>query len=169
MCLISCTDTCFIIVLERGFAHNAADTILLATLGAPSIDQPMRKTTSQVSARTVSRRLETKGYKMREKNKGDDAGAAWRKRRVVWSEKNRKRSSKQWKKTLQGVCDFRFFVFHPKTMKTDFARKNAPNTIMSEAEKKTSKFQEQYVCSFHMLHNCDQDSCFMMRAVCPTP
>ena len=47
---------------------------------------------------------------------------------------------------LQGVCDVRFFVFHPKKLKTDFARKNAPNTIMSEAEKRTSKFQDQYVC-----------------------
>ena len=90
--------------------------------------------------------MEKKGYKMREKNKGDDAGAAWRKRRVDWSQKNRKRSSKQWKKSLQGVCDVRFFVFHPKKLKTEFARKRAPITIMSEAEKRTSKFQDQYFC-----------------------
>ena len=137
---------------------------LTTRLGIGVRDSPMLKTMSQVSARTVSRRLAAKGYKMREKNNGDDKGAAWRKRRVLWGKKNRKRSSKQWKKKLQGVCDFRFFVFHPKKMKTEFARRSAPRTIMSEAEKKTGKFQETCLCSHYARHAHDQDPCFMLRA-----
>ena len=98
---------------------------------------------STVSARTVSRRLAVQGYKMSEKLTADDEGAQWRKTRIKWCQKHAKKTYAQWQQRLQGVGDFRFFVIYPQ-IKTKFARKNAPCTIMSKSWKKKRDFQEAF-------------------------
>jgi len=99
---------------------------------------------SSVSARTVSRRLAFHGYKMSEKLTADDEGAQWRKTRIKWCQKHAKKTAAQWEQRVQGVGDFRFFVFYPPKMKTKFARKSAPCTIMSKSEKTKRDFQESF-------------------------
>ena len=90
----------------------------------------------KVTARTVANRLREKGYTMKDKLAGDDHGEQWRKQRLQFCRVHQRRAAPQWARYVQGVADFRYFVYYPRGMKARHARKSAPRTIMHHREKK---------------------------------
>ena len=96
---------------------------------------------SKVCLRTVRNRLREKGYAMDEKRAGDDMGEQWRRKRVLFCVKHKKKSQNMWKQTIQGVGDFRFFTFYPKVFKRRHRVKSCKRTYMNQKEKSQTAFQ----------------------------
>ena len=95
---------------------------------------------NKISIRTVGNRLAEKGYTMQEKLARDDQGEAWRRARIQWCGRKRPKSAAQWEETVQGVGDFKYFTYYPRSMKDGHARKSSPRTIMSKKERRQATF-----------------------------
>ena len=91
---------------------------------------------NRITMRTVLNRLREKGYMMQEKLACDEQGEQWRLRRLHFSKGHVGKTAKQWKRQVQAVADFRYFVYYPTNMKARHKRKSAPRTIMHQREKK---------------------------------
>ena len=97
---------------------------------------------AKASIRTVSNRLAEHGFSMQEKASGDDLGVQWRKTRVRFCKRHAQKTPEHWVRNVQGVADFRFFVFYPESMKDRYARKSAPRTIMHKTERAQPEFMK---------------------------
>ena len=68
-------------------------------------------------------------------------GEQWRRQRVLFCVKHKKKSQNMWKQTIQGVGDFRFFTFYPKVFKRRHRVKSCKRTYMNQKEKSQTAFQ----------------------------
>ena len=97
---------------------------------------------AKITIRTVSNRLRDEGYRMQDKAAGDDKGPQWRKTRLRFCKTHATKTPDQWTHHVQAVADFRFFVWHPDSMKERHARKSAPRTIMHKDERPKPEFMK---------------------------
>ena len=79
---------------------------------------------------------------MDEKHTGDDMGDEWRKHRVRFCRRHETKSGLMWANSLQGVGDFRFFTYYPKSFKRRHKVKSCARTIMHKREKCKTAFQK---------------------------
>ena len=89
-----------------------------------------------VSPRTVRERLKDKGYVMQEKMAKDDMGEAWHKQRLEICRKHLSKRGAQWVSFVQAIGDFRYFSYHPRTLRRRYQVESCERTIMRAGERK---------------------------------